>query len=187
METKGFPPVECRPTLPNTGTIPAVPAVPVRPLQQLGSGRQHKPQGCGKSTKGGGQLGDHRGTLGAQCRIRLVACVFESIHNGSDLLNELPHRGGNALAEVVSRSSRSRTHLDPRLVGLRPTKLHKIKNLHVEIRVGPVDQEQIPSASDDRRSRLQLPNNAPPLRRGRSFEHSVLLAGNAQILDSPVF
>ena len=52
------------------------------------------------------------------------------------MLNELPHRGGNAVAEVVSRSSGSRTHPDPRLAGLRPTKLHKIKNLYAEVNSG---------------------------------------------------
>ena len=61
---KGLSLVEYRPELPTIYTISVVPAVPERPLQQLGSCRQHKPQGCGKSTEGGRMLGDHRGTLG---------------------------------------------------------------------------------------------------------------------------
>lgn len=48
--------------------------------------------------------------------LRLVACVFEGVHNGDDLFNDPPHRGGNADAVVVSRGSDSRTRLDPRPV-----------------------------------------------------------------------
>ena len=49
-------------------------------------------------------------------QLRLVACAFEGVHNGGDLFNDPPHRGGNAAAEVVSRGSDSRTRLDPRPV-----------------------------------------------------------------------
>ena len=106
--------VEYRPALPIIDAISAVHAVPERPLQQFVSCRQHKPQGCGKSTEGGRMLGDHRGTLGLN--VASIWLPASSRASGGDLLKELPYRGGNAVAEVVSRSSGSRTDLDSRLL-----------------------------------------------------------------------
>ena len=108
---KGLSLVEYRPALPTIDTISVVPAVPERPLQQLGSCRQHKPQGCGKSTEGGRMLGDHRGTLGLN-----VASIWLPASSRASTMGVIwsttSHRGGNAVAEIVGRGSYSRTHLN---------------------------------------------------------------------------